>query len=116
MFRYAKASAVVALCCTVAGGLLAAPASAAQRDKGLPAGTAKLTVDGRAVNVSCSGTAERGRPVIVLLAGLGDGLENFAAFQETLSTKYKVCSYDRLGEGASDQPDGPQISPVLAGF
>lgn len=60
------------------------------------------------MNVSCSGTAAEDQPVVVLLAGLGDGLDKLAAFQQTLSEKGRVCSYDRLGEGASDQPDGPQ--------
>ncbi|WP_349498050.1 alpha/beta fold hydrolase [Actinoallomurus iriomotensis] len=48
------------------------------------------------------------KPVIVLMPGLGDGLEKMAGIQKTLSEKNRVCSYDRLGEGASDQPDGPQ--------
>jgi pimeloyl-ACP methyl ester carboxylesterase len=50
----------------------------------------------------------RGRPVIVLLLGAGDGLEKMAPLQEALSEKDLVCSYDRLGAGASDPPDGPQ--------
>jgi pimeloyl-ACP methyl ester carboxylesterase len=60
------------------------------------------------VNVFCSGTQVDDRPVVLLLAGLGDGLDKMAGFQKTLSEKDRVCSYDRLGEGASDQPPGPQ--------
>ncbi|WP_210585203.1 alpha/beta fold hydrolase [Streptomyces sp. GESEQ-35] len=77
-------------------------------DEDLLTGTRKITVDGRSVNVSCSGSAADGRPAVVLVAGGGDGLEKMAGIQETLSKKNRVCSYDRLGEGASDQPDGPQ--------
>jgi pimeloyl-ACP methyl ester carboxylesterase len=124
LFRNAKASAVIALCCTVAGGLLAgcdeasesgegpsspsATATGQQADEGLLTGTTKITVEGRSVNVSCSGSREQDRPVVVLMAGLGDGLDKPAGLQKTLSEKGRVCSYDRLGEGASDQPAGPQ--------
>lgn len=124
LVRNAKASAVVALCCTVAGGVLAGCDEASESDQGpvsptatvttrpadagLLAGTAKIDVGGRSVNVSCSGGPATGRPVVVLLAGLGDGLDKVAGIQQTLSEKGRVCSYDRLGEGASDQPDGPQ--------
>lgn len=124
MFRTAKASAVIALCCTVAGGLLAGCDEASESDEGpstppatavaSPAGesplsgTTKITVEGRSVTVSCSGNPAGNRPVVVLLAGLGDGLDKLAGLQKTLSEKDRVCSYDRLGAGASDQPDGPQ--------
>jgi pimeloyl-ACP methyl ester carboxylesterase len=119
MSRNVKATAVAALFCAVAAPVLAgcdeaaepadgASTSAATGDPAPIAGTAKITVEGRSVNVSCSGTAADGRPVVVLLAGLGDGLDKLAAFQQTLSEKGRVCSYDRLGEGASDQPEGPQ--------
>ncbi|MFD5827259.1 alpha/beta fold hydrolase [Lentzea sp. NPDC060358] len=43
-------------------------------------------------------------PVVVLTAGLGDGLDEMADLQKTLAERNRVCSYDRLGEGASDRP------------
>jgi len=121
MIRTVKASAVIALGCTVAGAGLAgcaydagavakplASATVRKADKGLLSGTQKIKIDGRSVNVSCSGRLAKGRPVVVLLPGLGDGLDKMAAIQRTLSESDRVCAYDRLGEGASDQPDGPQ--------
>lgn len=91
-----------------AGGQ-AAPAASAQAAAGNTInGTTKITVDGKSIAVSCSGSSDPGRPVVVLLAGLGDGLDKLAGFQKTLSARNRVCSYDRLGEGTSDQPDGPQ--------
>lgn len=121
MIRKLKASAVIALGCTVAGAGLAGfeydaeavskpfeTATARNTDQGPLSGTKKIKVDGRSVNVSCSGSPAKGRPVIVLLPGLGDGLDKMAAIQKTLSKNNRVCAYDRLGEGASDQPDGPQ--------
>jgi pimeloyl-ACP methyl ester carboxylesterase len=60
------------------------------------------------VNVSCSGTLGDGKPVIVLMHGGGDELGKMAALQKMLSKDNRVCSYDRLGAGKSDKPDGPQ--------
>jgi pimeloyl-ACP methyl ester carboxylesterase len=77
-------------------------------DEGLLGGTMTVDVDGKSVNVSCSGGPAVIRPTVVLMTGLGDPLEKMAGIQETLSEEGRVCSYDRLGEGASDQPDGPQ--------
>ncbi|WP_260194503.1 alpha/beta fold hydrolase [Actinophytocola gossypii] len=71
-------------------------------------GTKKIDVDGKSVNVSCSGEAAEGEPVVVLLHGGGDDVEDLAGIQEALSAENRVCSYDRLGAGASDKPDGPQ--------
>ncbi|MFD0899369.1 alpha/beta fold hydrolase [Actinomadura sediminis] len=71
-------------------------------------GSEKLDVDGKSVNVSCSGELADGEPVVVLLHGGGDGADKMAALQESVSAKHRVCSYDRLGAGASAKPDGPQ--------
>ncbi|MFI9847479.1 alpha/beta fold hydrolase [Nonomuraea sp. NPDC051941] len=129
MLRKFKASAVAVLCCTVVGVGLAGTGSAAAADwdpfsstkaedwdpfastprKAHPfSGTKKIEVGGRSVNVSCSGDLAEGKPVVVLLHGGGDALGKMAALQKTLSAKNRVCSYDRLGAGGSDQPDGPQ--------
>jgi thioesterase domain-containing protein len=120
--RNGRASAVVALCCTVACVVLTGCDEAPPAESNPPAGTTttpaadqsaftgtkKIEVDGRSVNVSCSGSPAEGKPVIVLLHGGGDGLDKLAGLQETLGEQDRVCSYDRLGAGASDQPDGPQ--------
>ncbi|MEU6785873.1 alpha/beta hydrolase [Nonomuraea angiospora] len=129
MLRKFKASAVAVLCCTVVGVGIAGAGSAAAADwdpfastkaedwdpfaatprKADPfSGTKKIEVGGRSVNVSCSGDAAEGKPVVVLLHGGGDALDKMAALQKTLSAKNRVCSYDRLGAGGSDQPDGRQ--------
>ncbi|MBE3010390.1 alpha/beta fold hydrolase [Microbispora sp. NEAU-D428] len=115
-----KTPVVAALCCTVLGVAVAGcdgdslenwdPLAPATRtaDAAPISGTEKIDVAGRSVNVSCSGTPEKGRPVIILMHGAGDGLDKLAAIQKTLSKQNRVCSYDRLGAGASDQPEGPQ--------
>ncbi|MGI3199761.1 alpha/beta fold hydrolase [Streptomyces sp. GLT-R25] len=82
-------------------------------------GTKKIRVGGYSVNVSCSGRSAGRKPVVVLMAGGGDGLDTMAGLQKTLSKKARVCSYDRLGEGESDQPNGTQTindsSRILTG-
>lgn len=127
MKRTIRATAVAALCCAaLTAGLVGCetdtqsdPEPAASdgsgktdsADKGSEkpvTGTQKIPVEGQSVNVSCSGDAVDGRPVVVLMAGLGDGLDKLAGIQKTLSENGRVCSYDRLGEGASDKPAGPQ--------
>ena len=130
MPRNHMTSAAITLCCAVAGvGLVgcddeptATPAASASPsvttsapateqpddDKGLFQGTKKIKVDGQSVNVSCSGQLAAGQPVVVLLHGGGDSVKKMAGFQRTLSKKSRVCSYDRLGAGASDEPEGSQ--------
>src|SRR5690606_40932470 len=101
VFRSFKASAVVALASAVAvAGLTAcgeagkeadttlasaSPSAAVSQAAGDRAsGTRKIQIEGKSVNVSCSGRARRGRPTVILLSGLGDGLEKMAPLQKTL--------------------------------
>ncbi|RDD86356.1 alpha/beta fold hydrolase [Streptomyces parvulus] len=114
MFRtLAKATAAIAVVCTVAGAGLALDEQHAEATTGNGAasrgaaftGTAKLRVDGHTVNVSCSGRAgDADEPLVLLMAGGGEGLGNMAALQKQVGRTHRACSYDRLGEGASDQP------------
>ncbi|MFE9923471.1 alpha/beta fold hydrolase [Streptomyces sp. NPDC005774] len=117
--------AAIALCAVAGAGLAgcedgvpgvdptpAADASAKESGKesgkDLLTGTKKITVGDRSVNVSCSGKQVEDRPTVVLLHGAGDDLTKMAALQKTLSADGRVCSYDRIGAGASDRPAGPQ--------
>lgn len=80
-------------------------------DPGTEPGMAQLvTVDGAAVNVLCTGTATTAPPV-VLVAGMGDPLTAFEPLQTELAQGTRVCSYDRLGAGASDPaPDSQTLA------
>ncbi|MEV0614859.1 alpha/beta fold hydrolase [Nonomuraea sp. NPDC050404] len=109
-----KTTAVTALCCTALGmGVAGCDSEAVENwdpfasSSSMFSGTKKITVDGKSVNVSCAG-GPAVRPTIVLLHGGGDDLTKLAALQKTLSKNNRVCSYDRLGAGASDKPAGPQ--------
>ncbi|WP_460855420.1 alpha/beta fold hydrolase [Nocardiopsis coralliicola] len=123
-----RATALTALFCTVAGAALTgcgvgsavdgamdevgtdleSAADEVTNNGELFTGTKTLDVDGASVNLSCSGTPADERPVILLMAGMGDGLDTMADLQKTLSENDRVCSYDRLGEGESDKPEAPQ--------
>ncbi|MEU4147680.1 alpha/beta fold hydrolase [Streptomyces parvulus] len=114
MFRtLAKATAAIAVVCTVTGAGLALDEEHAEATTGNGAAsrgaaftdTAKLRVDGHTVNVSCSGRAgDADEPLVLLMAGGGEGLGNMAALQKQVGRTHRACSYDRLGEGASDRP------------
>ncbi|OLF05275.1 alpha/beta hydrolase [Actinophytocola xinjiangensis] len=91
-------------------GSTAAPSSSAAAASSSAAAAAPSTVevDGQSVAVSCSGEPVDGRPVVLLLSGLGDDLTMLADLQGTLGESGRACSYDRLGQGASDQPSDKQ--------
>ncbi|WP_328922276.1 alpha/beta fold hydrolase [Streptomyces griseoaurantiacus] len=126
MNRMLKATTVAALCSTVAGTGYVGVAQAAGHGGGSArttvqvnhadhrghadsfVGEKRIRVEGHSVNVSCSGRQTGHKPVVMLVAGYGDGLDAMADLQKTLSAKNRVCSYDRLGEGKSDKPEGPQ--------
>ncbi|MBA2807607.1 alpha/beta fold hydrolase [Streptomyces sp. KM273126] len=133
MNRTLKATAVAATFCAVAGAGVVGYGKVADKAQWLPeltttaghgngdsfSGSRKIRVDGYSVNVSCSGRSADRKPVVVLMAGGGDGLDTMADLQKTLSENARVCSYDRLGEGKSDQPSGTQTisdsSRILTG-
>ncbi|TDC99502.1 alpha/beta hydrolase, partial [Nonomuraea deserti] len=87
MPRKIKATVLAALCSTVIGAGVAGcsgdslenwdPFAATERqvEADVIYGTKKIDVAGRSVNVSCSGDAADGEPVIVLMHGGGDKLD-----------------------------------------
>ncbi|CAL9551047.1 alpha/beta fold hydrolase [Streptomyces sp. enrichment culture] len=112
MFRtLAKTVAAIAVVCTVAGAALVVQEEFGKddgKDTAVDAGasftgTKKIRVEGRSVNVSCSGSSDAEQPLVMLMAGGNEPLGNMAPLQKELSGKNRVCSYDRLGEGASDK-------------
>lgn len=75
-------------------------ASAAVPDEGRT-----IVVDGHRVAVQVVG---RGRPAIVLISGLGDGMATFQAIARDLGKTHTVLLYDRAGYGGSDPGSGPR--------
>jgi hypothetical protein len=67
----------------------------------LPAAVAALSpvqVDGRTFQTNCVGDGE---PTVILVSGYLAPLENWIDVQRKIGTLTRVCSYDRLGIGAS---------------
>jgi pimeloyl-ACP methyl ester carboxylesterase len=58
-----------------------------------------VDVGGRRLNILCMGT---GSPVVVLDAGLGNGLSSWRYVQRSIAHHTRVCSYDRAGMGFSE--------------
>jgi pimeloyl-ACP methyl ester carboxylesterase len=62
---------------------------------------------GRKMNIYCVG---HGSPTVVLEAGLGDQINAWALVQPQISSRTRVCSYDRAGLGFSDASSRPGTS------
>jgi pimeloyl-ACP methyl ester carboxylesterase len=61
-----------------------------------------IDVGGWRMHINCSGTAQAGRPTVILEAGLSDFSIDWAFVQPQVATFARVCSYDRAGSGWSD--------------
>ena len=72
----------------------------------------KLVTVGQArMYINCSGT---GSPALILESGLGDSSIAWAAIQPALSKNIRVCSYDRLGVGYSDDVSEPRDAAQIS--
>ncbi|TXS70112.1 hypothetical protein EAO69_24975 [Streptomyces sp. me109] len=115
--RTAVAATTALLCAATAATLtgshhLSATAAKAQRDRswstepvtaamvvergGHPfTGIEKIKVGDRSVRVSCSGESAPRRPVVVLMAGLGDGPDSLSGIQQILGASGETASHAR---------------------
>jgi pimeloyl-ACP methyl ester carboxylesterase len=67
-------------------------------------------VDGHRLHLNCVGT---GSPTVVLESGLGGSSARWGRITEGTATTTRVCSYDRAGQGWSDDAQGPQDSVAV---
>ena len=67
-------------------------------------------VGGRAMRYECAGS---GAPTVVLDAGSPGGTESWRWVQPELARFTRVCSYDRLGNGASARPAAGRRTPRM---
>ena len=72
----------------------------------------KVEVAGRQLAVHCSGN---GSPTVVLEAGLGFSSAAWTELRPRLAKRTRVCAYDRLGNGSSDDATGCRRTPELLG-
>jgi pimeloyl-ACP methyl ester carboxylesterase len=75
-----------------------------------PAGRSYL-VNGHRLYLNCIGTGE---PTVVLFNGLGERTPSWAWVQRSLSSKTRVCAFDRAGQGWSGAAPGRQDGHELA--
>ena len=68
-------------------------------------------VGGHRLHVDCTGT---GSPTVVLENGLNEISPLWSAVTAQVSRTTRVCSYDRAGQGWSDDADGPQDGREVA--
>jgi pimeloyl-ACP methyl ester carboxylesterase len=81
-----------------------------------PAGRTYL-VNGQRLYLNCTGAGE---PTVVLFNGLGERTPSWAWVQRSLSSKTRVCAFDRAGQGwsgaASRRQDGHELASDLHGL
>ena len=68
-------------------------------------------VNGHRLYLNCVGTGE---PTVVLFNGLGERTPSWAWVQRSLSSKTRVCAFDRAGQGWSGAAAGRQDGHELA--
>ncbi len=82
----------------------------------VPAGRTHL-VNGHRLYLNCVGS---GAPTVVLFNGLGERTPSWAWVQRALSSKTRVCAFDRAGQGwsgaASGRQDGHELASDLHGL
>ena len=64
-----------------------------------------VALDHGRMHLRCVGS---GPTTVLLIAGWGDGGENWGAIEPAISEHARVCSYARFGTGASDAPSSTQ--------
>jgi pimeloyl-ACP methyl ester carboxylesterase len=75
-----------------------------------PAPGQMVDVGGYRLHIDCQGT---GSPTVVMEAGLGDPSLVWTMVQPQVSTRTRVCVYDRAGFGWSDASPKPRTAEVM---
>lgn len=92
------------------GGLYQASSASPTAAAGPMPGTL-VDVGGYRLHLNCTGT---GSPTVVLLNGLGETSPLWARVQPAVATTSRVCSYDRAGQGWSDDSSNPADATTAA--
>jgi len=70
-----------------------------------------ISIDHGRMHLRCVGT---GGTTVLLIAGWGDGGDNWGAIEPAISEHARVCSYARFGTGTSDAPTSTQTFETQA--
>lgn len=79
-------------------------------DQSSTADETMVDVGGYRLRLGCAG---HGTPTVVIEAGLGEGLNEWAASLPHLGAFTRVCAYDRAGVGKSDAGPTPRTSQQM---
>lgn len=93
-------------------GVLLACGLAVRAAVAAPSDVRFATFDGRKIAYWVMGA---GQPVIVMIAGLGDGMDSFKSVAPDLAKAATVIVYDRAGYGFSDPTTGAADAKAAAG-
>ncbi len=69
-----------------------------------------VDVGGYRLHINCQGT---GSPIVIMESGLGEPSLSWALVQPQVSTKTRVCVYDRAGLGWSDKSPKPRTADIM---
>jgi pimeloyl-ACP methyl ester carboxylesterase len=108
--RWLMYPVIASLAIAAIGGMYETAARAHDRNA-YPAPGHLYDVGGHRLHLNCSGT---GTPTVVLEHGLGATSAGWARITAELSQTTRVCTYDRAGQGWSDDVDAPQDGLAIA--
>jgi pimeloyl-ACP methyl ester carboxylesterase len=95
----------------VASVLIASPALL---HAGEQATTQKIDAGGLKLRAQIMGQAREGQPTVVLVGGLGDGIEAWKLVQPAVAQFARVVAYDRAGLGESEPDTAPPTPRRIA--
>ncbi|MEV4097129.1 alpha/beta fold hydrolase [Streptosporangium saharense] len=109
-----RATALAVVLLVLASGVgFAYESNAARADaRKHPAPGRLIDVGGHRLHLYCTGS---GSPTVVLEAGLAESSASWEVIQRRLSTRSRVCSYDRAGYAWSQEGPSPRTAERLAG-
>jgi pimeloyl-ACP methyl ester carboxylesterase len=70
-----------------------------------------VDIGGHRLHLDCHG---QGGPTVVLASGLGEFSASWARITDQVGDMTRICAYDRVGQGWSDDADGPQDGVAAA--
>jgi pimeloyl-ACP methyl ester carboxylesterase len=108
--RWLIYAVIASLAIAAVGGMYETAARAHDRSA-YPAPGTLYDVGGHRLHLHCTGT---GSPTVVLEHGLGATSAGWARVTTELSQTTRVCTYDRAGQGWSDDVDSPQDGLAIA--
>lgn len=106
--------AAVGLAAAGAVGFVAQSIATRRDERRYPPPGSMVDVGGFRMHLNVQGDA-RGKPTVILEAGLGSFSPNWYWVQRALAPHVRVVSYDRAGLGWSDPSPGPRDAGTMAG-